>query len=46
MEKGDVFQIFKKPGHPYTKLLIGAIPSMESVKGKKLISIPGKPPNL
>jgi len=46
IETGDVVQIFKKPGHPYTKLLIGAIPSMESVKGKKLISIPGKPPNL
>ena len=46
IETGDVVQIFNKPGHPYTKLLIGAIPSMESVKRKKLISIPGKPPNL
>ena len=46
VEKGDVISIFKNPGHPYTKLLIGAIPSMERGKTKKLTSIPGKPRNL
>ena len=43
-EIGDVVTIFKKPMHPYTQGLIGAVPSVK--EKKELISIPGYPPDL
>lgn len=46
VEIGDVVTIFKKPFHPYTFGLINAIPSIEKARDKKLVSIPGYPPNL
>ncbi|MER8596023.1 ABC transporter ATP-binding protein [Mesorhizobium sp. M1182] len=45
VEDGTVAQIFDKPKHPYTRLLIESIPNPAS--GKRIIrSIPGDPPNL
>lgn len=42
VEKGPVVEIFKRPKHPYTKGLIGAIPDIRKPK-KKLIFVPGEP---
>ncbi|SIT54680.1 dipeptide transporter; ATP-binding component of ABC superfamily [Mesorhizobium prunaredense] len=45
VEDGAVSEIFAKPKHPYTRLLIDAIPN--PANGKKMIRpIPGDPPNL
>lgn len=46
MEIGDVVKIYKKPVHPYTKGLIASVPTIQKVKEKRLISIPGAPPDL
>ncbi len=46
MEYGDVVSIFKHPVHPYTKGLIASVPTIQKVKEKRLISIPGSPPDL
>ncbi len=45
VEYGDVEAIFKEPLHPYTQGLLGAFPSIGEMR-KKLISIPGQPPDL
>ncbi len=45
VEIGDVKDIYTNPMHPYTQGLINAFPSIEGPK-KKLISIPGSPPDL
>ncbi|RUX23322.1 ABC transporter ATP-binding protein [Mesorhizobium sp. M2A.F.Ca.ET.037.01.1.1] len=45
VEDGTVAEIFAKPKHPYTRLLIESIPNPAS--GKRIIRpIPGDPPNL
>jgi len=44
VENGDVTTIFKDPGHPYTKGLIAATPSI-LVKRTRIEGIPGEPPN-
>ncbi len=45
VEYATADDLFKKPRHPYTKGLIGAIPSIEK-KDQKLIVIRGMVPNL
>lgn len=45
VEMADAEGLFKKPLHPYTKGLIGAIPSIEK-KNQKLKTIRGSVPNL
>jgi len=45
VEYGDIETIFKEPLHPYTQGLLGAFPSIGE-KRKKLLSIPGQPPDL
>ncbi len=45
VEYGDTKSIFAKPLHPYTQGLLGAFPSIKGER-KKLISIPGQPPDL
>ena len=44
VEVGDVVSIYKNPLHPYTELLISAIPSIK--KKKTLKGISGLPPDL
>ena len=38
VETGTVEQIFKKPEHPYTEMLISSIPTLNSVPGTRLIT--------
>ncbi|MCE4599487.1 MAG: ABC transporter ATP-binding protein [Desulfurococcales archaeon] len=45
VEYGPSEKIFKEPQHPYTQLLLRAIPRLHGVK-EKLIYIPGSPPDL
>ena len=46
VEKGNVVSIYKHPIHPYTKGLIASVPTIQKIKEKRLISIPGAPPDL
>lgn len=45
VEYGDIEAIFKEPLHPYTQGLLGAFPGITEHR-KKLVSIPGQPPDL
>jgi len=45
VEYGNISAIFDEPLHPYTQGLLGAFPSIKGER-KKLISIPGQPPDL
>jgi len=45
VEIGDVFQIFERPYHPYTRLLMGSLPRMNKKEGR-LKTIFGTVPNL
>jgi peptide/nickel transport system ATP-binding protein len=45
VEQGPASRIFHNPKHPYTVGLMKAVPSLEGEK-KKLVSIPGAPPDL
>lgn len=44
VEMGDTDQIFKNPIHPYTKMLVGALPKVGDKSQK--VGIPGRPPPL
>ncbi len=45
VEEGDVFAIFDRPLHPYTRALLAAVPSPQH-RGKDLAAIPGRVPSL
>lgn len=45
VEFGDIYSIFKKPMHPYTKGLVSVFPDVKAPK-QRMISIPGMPPDL
>jgi oligopeptide/dipeptide ABC transporter ATP-binding protein len=45
VEVGDVYRIFEKPVHPYTRLLMRALPQISKKEGR-LETIPGTVPNL
>ena len=45
VEMGDVFPIFDEPLHPYTKLLMKALPTITKKEGR-LETIPGSVPDL
>lgn len=45
LEEGASEEVFTRPLHPYTRLLIGAIPRRE-LKGRPLANIPGKAPSV
>ena len=45
MEYADVFTIFEKPQHPYSKLLLECIPRLD-IKQDALNPIPGQPPTM
>ena len=44
VETGSVEDIFARPAHPYTRGLLGSLPSLE-VRGRRLTSIPGTVPS-
>jgi peptide/nickel transport system ATP-binding protein len=46
LEIGDTNTIFTNAAHPYTELLISAIPNVKDETKKKLSFIPGHPPDL
>lgn len=45
VESGDTDEIIDRPRHPYTKGLIGSVPS-HNKRGKRLFQIPGMTPSL
>jgi peptide/nickel transport system ATP-binding protein len=45
-ETGNVFDIFDRPSHPYTKGLLASIPTLETVPKSKLSVIEGMVPGL
>jgi oligopeptide transport system ATP-binding protein len=45
VEQADVFDLYREPGHPYTKGLLDSIPRLDQ-KGETLAAIGGLPPNL
>jgi len=46
MEEASIFDIFEKPGHPYTMGLLASIPDVEQDKNVRLQPIPGSPPDM
>ena len=46
MEQGTVDQIFYEPKHPYTRALLGAVPSAAGRREGRLVAIPGSAPSL
>ncbi|HEY2674215.1 MAG TPA: ABC transporter ATP-binding protein [Rugosimonospora sp.] len=45
VEQSDVYQLYKSPGHPYTRGLLGSVPRLDA-KGTPLSTIRGLPPSL
>jgi oligopeptide transport system ATP-binding protein len=46
VERGNTFDIFENPKHPYTKGLIESVPRLDKTGSERLFSIPGQPPNV
>ena len=46
MEAGSSEDIFYRAQHPYTQGLLESLPTISTKRSKKLIAIPGTPPNL
>ena len=47
VEQADVFDLFERPSHPYTRGLLASIPRATQPRmGRKMPSIPGMVPNL
>lgn len=46
VEKGDVYDTFATPQHPYTVGLLNSMPRLDEARREKLDPIPGNPPSL
>lgn len=46
LEKARVGDLYKRPQHPYTIGLLGAVPRLDKVEIDRLVSIKGAPPEL
>jgi oligopeptide/dipeptide ABC transporter ATP-binding protein len=48
VEQAPTDELFGQPEHPYTEALLGALPQLEgeNIRGGRLRSIPGRPPDL
>jgi oligopeptide/dipeptide ABC transporter ATP-binding protein len=48
VEQADVHELFAHPEHPYTRALLGAMPSLQGdgARDGRLAAIPGMPPSL
>ncbi|HEX2979172.1 MAG TPA: ABC transporter ATP-binding protein, partial [Anaerolineaceae bacterium] len=45
VEQGDIYAVFEKPQHPYTRALLASVPSRLK-QGQRLMTIPGRVPGL
>lgn len=45
VEQGRVEDVFSRPRHPYTLALLRCVPRVDDVGRKRLLSIPGSPPD-
>ena len=45
MEEASIFDIFEHPSHPYTLGLLASIPALDQDKSRRLLPIPGSPPD-
>ena len=45
VERGRARDVLDAPGHPYTRALLRAMPSLETALGRRLVAIPGQPPD-
>jgi oligopeptide transport system ATP-binding protein len=48
VEQAPALDLFENPEHPYTEALLGALPQLEGegIREGRLMSIPGRPPDL
>ena len=46
VEKGDVYDTFATPQHPYTVGLLNSMPRLDEARREQLDPIPGNPPSL
>ena len=46
MEEASIFDIFEYPSHPYTLGLLASIPALDQDKSRRLLPIPGSPPDM
>ena len=46
VEEAVVDDLFEDPRHPYTQALLAALPRVDRRRDRRLLSIPGAPPNL
>ncbi|HEV2711454.1 MAG TPA: ABC transporter ATP-binding protein, partial [Gaiellaceae bacterium] len=48
VEQASALDLFDRPGHPYTEALLAALPQIEGegIREGRLVSIPGRPPDL
>ncbi len=46
LEQGDTQSIFRSPAHPYTRVLLDAVPQPDPAKRRELTSIEGEVPSL
>jgi oligopeptide/dipeptide ABC transporter ATP-binding protein len=48
VEQATVIDLFDRPEHPYTEALLASLPHLEGegVRHRRLVSIPGRPPDL
>ena len=48
VEQAPAVELFDRPEHPYTEALLASLPHLEgeNVRNERLVSIPGRPPDL
>jgi oligopeptide transport system ATP-binding protein len=46
VEEADVFDLYEKPGHPYTMGLMKSVPRLDAGERERLVPIEGSPPDL
>ncbi len=46
VETADIFTLFEKPKHPYTKGLLNSMPTLSALHKQMLVTIPGNVPHL
>jgi len=46
IEMAQVDELYEHPSHPYTRGLLGALPKPDMDQSKRLVNIPGSPPDI